>query len=220
MIRKPATVAALDELGRVRLSPSFFMREFLLSEVANLHGIPNIPDDPDLAVAVGRRLCQDLLEPLHATFGKVVVRSAYRSAAVNRFCNEQQRAGRKGYRCASNAASRAGHIWDRRDAQGLSGATACIVIPWFADRFEAGADWRSLAWWVHDHLPYSRMQFFPRMAAFNLSWHERPARRIDSYIAPRGCLTKPGMANHAGSHAECYRGFPAPVMPSEQERSP
>ncbi|GAB4383776.1 MAG: hypothetical protein Kow0045_06470 [Albidovulum sp.] len=35
-------MVALDELGRIRLSRSFFMREFLHSEVANLHGIPNI----------------------------------------------------------------------------------------------------------------------------------------------------------------------------------
>lgn len=152
-MKTPASVAALDDLGRVRLSASFFLRDFLYSEVANFHGIPNIPDDPDLAILAGRGLCETLLEPLQATFGKVVVRSAYRSCEVNGFCNAQQRAGRKGYTCAANEANYAGHIWDRRDSEGHAGATACIVIPWFADRYEAGADWRALAWWVHDHLP-------------------------------------------------------------------
>lgn len=213
-MKHPRSVAALDELGRVRLSQSFFMREFLYSEVANFHGIPNIPDDPDLAIEVGRRLCSELLEPLQATFGKIVVRSAYRSCEVNAFCNEAQRAGRKGYSCASNEASYAGHIWDRRDGDGLAGATACIVVPWFADRHGAGADWRSLAWWIHDHLPYSDLCFFPRLAAFNITWHETPGRRIDSYVAPKGCLTKPGMDNHEGSHSEWYPGFPDPVHPS------
>jgi hypothetical protein len=51
-------------LGRVRLSRSFFMRDFLHSEIAAVHGISNMPDDPDLAIAAGRRLCEDLLEPL------------------------------------------------------------------------------------------------------------------------------------------------------------
>ncbi len=185
------------------------MREFLYSEVANLHGIPNIPDDPDLAIAAGRRLCENLLEPLQATFGKVVIRSAYRSGALNRFCNEQQKTGKKGYSCASNEASYAGHIWDRRDAQGCMGATACIVIPWFADQYEQGRDWRALAWWIHDHLPYSALCFFPKLAAFNITWHENPERRISSYIKPRGILTKPGMDNHSGSHAAFYKGFPA-----------
>ena len=198
----------LDTLGRTRLSQNFWMREFLYSDVANFHGIPNVPDDPELAIMVGKRLCEDLLEPLHRTFGKVVIRSAFRSCAVNRFCNEQQRDGKSGYTCASNEANFAGHIWDRRDAEGFAGATACIVIPAFADQFEAGTDWRALAWWVHDHLPYSSMYFFPKLAAFNLTWNENPQRRIDSYIAPKGCLTRPGMANHEGSHAEWYRELP------------
>ncbi|SKA22386.1 hypothetical protein [Consotaella salsifontis] len=201
-MRKPQTVKALEELGRVRLSETFFMRDFLHSEIADFHGIPNIPDDPDLAIAAGRQLCEALLEPLQATFGRIAIRSAYRSPAVNDF------GSRNGLSCARNEANYAGHIWDRRDADGCMGATACIVVPWFADRYAQGADWRALAWWIHDHLPYSSLQFFPRLAAFNLTWHERPLRRIDSYIAPKGCLTKPGMDNHAGSHAEWYAGFP------------
>src|SRR4051812_46646731 len=32
-MRRPATVAALEKLGRVRLSHSFYMREFLYSEI-------------------------------------------------------------------------------------------------------------------------------------------------------------------------------------------
>jgi hypothetical protein len=203
-MRRPRTVRALEELGRVRLSPSFYMRDFLHSEIAEIAGIPNVPDDPALAVAAGRMLCEQLLEPLNATFGRVSVRSAYRSPEVNEYGN------RRGLNCASNERNHAGHIWDRRDADGCMGATACVVIPWFADRYAAGADWRALAWWIHDRLPYSRLQFFPRLAAFNIQWHERPKRRIDSFIAPKGCLTKPGMPNHAGDHSAWYRGFPKP----------
>ncbi|WP_279483683.1 hypothetical protein [Aureimonas sp. SK2] len=202
-MRKPGSVKALEDLGRVRLSPNFFMRDFLHSEIADFHGIPNIPDDPDLAVTVGKRLCKELLEPLQATFGRLAIRSAYRSPAVNEFGN------RNGLSCAVNEANYAGHIWDRRDKAGHMGATACIVVPWFADRYEAGDDWRALAWWIHDYLPYSSLYFFPKLAAFNLTWHERPERRIDSYITPKGCLTKPGMANHDGLHAEWYEALPA-----------
>ena len=67
---------------------------------------------------------------------------------------------------------------------------------------------------IHDHLPYSQLQFFPKLAAFNIGWHERPQRRIDSFIAPKGCLTRPGMANHESSHAEFYPGFPRLREPS------
>jgi len=200
--RKPGSVRGLEALGRVRLSRSFFMRDFLYSEIANLHGIPNMPDHPDLAIAAGRRLCEELLEPLVSVFGRLAIRSAYRSPAVNEFGNEH------GLSCASNKRNAARHIWDRRDAEGCMGAVACVVVPWFADRYAEGADWRAMAWWVHDHLPYSHLEFFPKLAAFNIGWHERPRRRIDSFIAPRGCLTRPGMANHAGDHSVYYPGFP------------
>jgi len=38
---RPGSVRSLEELGRVRLSASFFMRDFLHSEIVDFHGIPN-----------------------------------------------------------------------------------------------------------------------------------------------------------------------------------
>lgn len=188
------------------------MRDFLFSEIAMLHGMPNLPSDPDLAIETGTRLCEDLLEPLQHAFGRIAVRSAYRSTEVNGFGNAMQRQNRKGYNCASNEANAAGHIWDLRDAEGGMGATACIVVSALWDQFghEAGG-WRRLAWWIHDHLPYSSLEFFPTYWAFNITWHERPVRRIDSFVEPRGCLTRPGMDNHGGSHEHEWRDLVAPA---------
>jgi hypothetical protein len=201
-MRRPRTVRGLEELGRTRLSPHFFLRDFLHSEIAAISGIPNIPDDPALAVAAGRRLCAEILEPLHATFGGIAIRSAYRSPAVNAYGN------RHGLNCATNEKNHARHIWDRRDADGCMGALACIVVPWFLDRYERTHDWRPLAWWIHDHLPYSGMQFFPKLAAFNIGWHERPRRSIYGYAPPKGWLVKPGDAGHDDDHCALYPGFP------------
>lgn len=197
-MKKPSSVKALEDLGRVRLSPNFFMRDFLYSEIANCYGLQNIPDDPDLAIDVGTRLCEKLLEPLQTQFGRIAIRSAYRSCAVNQLGNE------KGHNCARNESNYAAHIWDRRDAAGMKGATACVVVPAFADFLSAGGDWRAMAWWIHDHLPYSSLFFFPTLGAFNIQWHEAPERRIDSYIAPKGTLTKPDMANNTGRHGDAY----------------
>lgn len=199
-MRKPRTVRSLEALGRVRLSENFFMRDFLHSEIASLHGIANIPDDPDLAIAAGTALCTHILEPLRRRLGRISIRSAYRSKAVNRFGNENR------LNCGSNAANYAGHIWDERDAEGRMGATACIVVHGFIDYYQRTGKWEALAWWVHDHLPYDDMEFFPKFAALNVSWRERPAaREIYSFIPPRrGWLTKPGMDNHAGGHEAEY----------------
>ena len=148
-MNKPQTVARLAELGRVPLSKSFYMRDFLYSEIAALHGLANVPDDPDLAIAAGTRLCTDVLEPLQDAFGRLSIRSGLRSAEVNAL------GAAKGYGCAPNERSLAGHIWDRRDAGGHMGATAAIVVTSFADAFTAPDDWKRLAWWIHDHLPFS-----------------------------------------------------------------
>ena len=82
-MKKPASVQALEDLGRVRLSKHFFMRDFLYSEISQIEGIPNVPDFPDRAIEAGRGLCEQLLEPLQDRFGRIVIRSAYRAPAVN-----------------------------------------------------------------------------------------------------------------------------------------
>lgn len=207
--RRPAcmTVRELTELGRRRLSANFFMRDFLYSEIAAVHGLANIPDDPELAVAAGTRLCEEILEPLQAAFGRLTIRSAYRSAEVNAFGHCKTMAGQYEYACASNARNAAFHIWDLHDAGGHMGAAACIVVPSFWERFRKKGDWQRLAWWIHDHLPYSRMTFYRTRFAFNIGWHEKPVREIYSRVAPKGFLTKPGYANHAGSHEAAWRGI-------------
>jgi hypothetical protein len=181
------------------------MRDFLYSEISNFYGVPNIPSNPDIAIENGRRLCEDLLEPLQATFGRIAVRSAYRSEALNAMGNE------KGLSCASNEANFATHIWDRVDSSGLRGAMACVIIPWFADRYDAGADWRALAYWIHNHLPYSSLQFYPLLCAFNIGWHEKPMRSIHSYIKPTGFLLRGDPPRE--EFAAFYAGFPALKTP-------
>ena len=196
-MRRPRSVESLETLGRVRLSNNFFMRDFLHSEIANFYGIPNIPDDPDLAIEVGSKLCATILEPLQERFGKISIRSAYRSLSVN-----ERGIGR--HNCASNESNYAGHIWDRRDGKGLKGATACVVVNSFLPYYERTGHWEALAWWIHDHL-HVGSTFFPHLAAFNITWYEGERTGIYSYIAPRkGYLTRPGEPNWDGTHEGEY----------------
>ena len=184
-MRKPASMWSLETFGRVRLSKYFYMRDFLYSEISGFHGVANIPENPDLAIENGKAFCTALLDPLEQTFGRVAVRSGYRSPALNRFGNENR------LNCARNDNPLECHIWDR-GAGDAAIAGASVVIPWFADRYAEGRDWRDLAWWIHDHLPYSEMWFFPKLAAFNLVWRPVSLRTISSYIAPRGMLLRAG----------------------------
>jgi len=82
-MKRISSYRALERLGRVQLSKSFFMRDMLYSEISNYYGIPNIPVYPDTAIEAGKRLCGTLLEPLQDQFGRITIRSAYRSPSVN-----------------------------------------------------------------------------------------------------------------------------------------
>lgn len=210
-MRKPQTVKALEEFCRIQLSKSFFMREFLYSEISQIEGIPNIPDNPELAIAAGKNLCKKVLEPIQDQLGRISVRSAYRSMDVNAKGAQNQNQ----YNCASNEANYAGHIWDVKDADGYMGATACVIVTSFLPYYERTKDWTPLAWWIHDHIDaYAEMTFFPKYAAFNISWHENPVhpKSIYSYVKnpytdKSGYLTREGMSNFALSHEEFYKEF-------------
>ncbi len=186
------------------------MREMLYSEVANFHGIANIPDDPELAIAAGKQLCGLVLEPLYIAFGGIVVRSAYRSSAVNEYCHQRldQDAA---YYCGSNEYSAARHIWDRRDASGYMGATASVVVPWYLEDFARHRDYRPLAWWICDHLEhYAEAVFFPSLCAFNIRWYEGPSDRAiyKDKVNEDVLLTRRGLPSFEVSHREEYRHFP------------
>lgn len=203
-MRPPFSVKTLEDLGRRQLSKSFFMREFLYSEISQIERIPNMPANPELALAAGSGLCQQVLEPLQDRLGRISVRSAYRSAAVNGVgaANGNQ------YGCASNEANRARHIWDERDADDAMGAMACVVVTTYLPYFRDTGDWQALAWWIHDNIPgYSELEFFTKneVLAFNIGWRDRsPRKTIYAWAPKRICLTKPGMHNHSGLHTEAY----------------
>jgi hypothetical protein len=194
---------SLEALGRVQLSRTLFMRDFLFSEIAAVQRISNVPSEPDIAVAAGRELCVQLLEPLQATFGRLSIRSAYRSSEVNA-AGHVHKLG-----WASNDYERARHIWDRLDGAAMMGAKVVVVVPWLIDRSAEKQNWQSMAWWIHDHLPYSEVDFFPQLGVFDIAWHQAPKRTIQSVTDNGSYLIRPGDDTHGNDHRQAYIGFPA-----------
>ena len=134
------TMRDLEDFGRIRLSCHFFMRDMLYSEIASVHGMRNVPDNPELAVEVGKKLCSTLLEPLHATFDHVSIRSAFRSAAVND-------CGEKYLNVAGTKKNHARHVWDRLGDDDKKGEPLPSSFPgswiiWRSDRRCRGRRWR------------------------------------------------------------------------------
>lgn len=216
-MRAPKSYLSLETLGRERLSRHFEMRNFMTSEIANFHRLQNIPSDPDLALAAGRALAAACLDPLVETFGPIDIRSGYRSAEMNHFGATQA----KPQKCARNEANYAHHIWDVRDAKGRMGACVTVGIPWFSAQYNAGRDWRDLAWWLFDHIEFQEIYVFPKNVKFNLHWREGSMdHRILSYARPKGVMYKPGFTPDPNRHLRyadfpAFRGIPYPSIPGD-----
>ena len=186
----PQSYSGLDRLGRIALSESFHMREFLYSEVAVHYQLRNVPDKGGLAraVEVGSKLCGLLLEPIQKQFGRVHVRSGYRSLEVNA-------AGVEKHNCAAD--NRGFHTWDHPSDRHGWGATACISVPRLSKAVLSGASsYESIAWWIYDHLPeWGHVEFFATPehsdeVCFNLGWQEIPKKTITTWRGGRDSLLK------------------------------
>lgn len=155
----------LDRIGRIRLSQSFFMRDFLHSEIAAAYSFPNIPDDIELAIETGTNLCAKLLEPLQQAFGPIRIRSGYRSSTLNAFGHKHC------LNCAANKKNYAAHIWDRLDCEGRKGASSCVVVPTLMrdDLSQEGMK-AILEEWCRSQPELDHVRFFKQPATFNIGW--------------------------------------------------
>jgi len=177
----PQSYSGLERLGRIALSESFHMREFLYSEIAVQYHLRNVPEKAriDVAVEAGSKLCNQLLEPLQKRFGRIHVRSGYRSLEVNA-------AGVEKHNCAAD--NRGFHTWDHPSESNGIGATACISVPSISRAVLAEiCPYEAVAWWIHDNLPeWSHLEFFAtpehsNEVCFNIGWLARPLKTMTTW---------------------------------------
>lgn len=72
----------MDRNQRKHLSPHFILYEFTRSGVAITNNIDNMPGQKAREALTA--LCDNILEPLRAQFGPIVISSGYRCPQVNR----------------------------------------------------------------------------------------------------------------------------------------
>lgn len=67
----------------IQLSPHFKLSEFTRSATASARGIPNVPNEEQVANL--NALCENVLEPLRQWYGKpIVIGSGFRCPALNK----------------------------------------------------------------------------------------------------------------------------------------
>src|SRR5262249_3231532 len=107
-LKAPKSVRAAEEFSRTRLSQSFFMRDFLFSEIAASEVCPYSRNGRGCGSGGGCGLCKNLRAPLKAGLGRIAIRSASRSPGVNVLGCRPRLGG------ASKERNGARHTWDRR----------------------------------------------------------------------------------------------------------
>ncbi len=96
-----------EALAKVRLSQNFILRDFLFSTDAVSRGHSNFPEDPDMVIKAGKALCEQVLEPILAQFGKFAITFGYQSRQGVEFSWSKEKREAKGHN--SNP-----HMWDRK----------------------------------------------------------------------------------------------------------
>jgi hypothetical protein len=101
------TTREYEALGRVRLSQNFILRDFMFSTDGACRGLSNFPEDPDMVIRAGKALCEKVLEPVLAKFGRFAITFGYQSREGLEFSWPKEKREAKG--CNSNP-----HMWDRK----------------------------------------------------------------------------------------------------------
>ena len=80
-IQHGKTTAKYDQLTRTRLSKNFILRDFMFCAASAAQGLSNYPENPDAVIKAGRALCEQILEPILAHFGRFAITYGYQSRA-------------------------------------------------------------------------------------------------------------------------------------------
>lgn len=100
---RPTTVSALEDFGRERLSKTFFMRDFLFSDISQIHGISNVDAPIEQVMYIDKRLKEhNLLQAI---------------ARVNRVAKGKQRGFIVDYIGLANHLTQALAIYSAEEAQ-------------------------------------------------------------------------------------------------------
>lgn len=160
------TVREYEVLARVRLSQNFILRDFLFSTDAAAHGFSNFPEDPDMVVRAGRELCEKVLEPVLARWGRFAITFAYQSREALEFKWTQEKRDTKGRN--SNP-----HHWDR-GSFGDEVYARLDILPFCVE--DGLVDRHEFGHWLMHNLDIDLLMQWSRSSVYCISISPKPRR--------------------------------------------
>lgn len=191
-----------EDLARVRLSKNFILRDFLFSTESAVLGLNNLPEDPEQVIRSGRMLCEKVLEPILARFGRFAITFGYQ-------CREAMEYGWSAEKLA-NPHSSSPHSWDR-GSFGKEVYARVDILPFCVE--DGAVDKHEFARWCMMNLDIDLLQMWHRANVFCITISPKPRRVwLEWGSASRG---EPKRTGHMGTHywREIYPNLPEHERP-------
>lgn len=154
----------MEEFSRTRLSKNFIMRDFLHSNYNSVAGICNYPEKPEIVIAAGKKLCELVMEPIIAKWGRVFITFGYQC----RHGVETANPNAKTKRTSSNP-----HQWDR-GTFGIKPYARVDILPACVE--DGGVSKREFGHWCMMNLDIDLMMMWGHSNVFCITIGPKPRR--------------------------------------------
>lgn len=178
---------AYDKWTRTRVSKNFILRDFLYSSRADYFGVSNKPSDhPEQVVQSAKVLCETLLEPILAKFGKFFITYGYQSRKLLDVLYPKD-----------NPKSSSPHQWDR-GTFGFEVYARVDIVPICVEDGEVTHE--EFMNWVIFNTPADLLMFWRESNTFCLSISPKPRRVALEWVTKGKGENGSNKITYFGSH--------------------
>lgn len=176
-----------EKFSRTRLSKNFIMRDFLYCTYNDVHGICNFPEHPVSVIRAGKAMCETVLEPILAKFGRFAITYGFhnRSGMEAAYPNLKK----------SSKTSSCPHQWDRGTFGGKVYARVDILPFCVEDGLVSKEEF---GMWCMDNLDIDLLMCWEKSSVFCITICPKPRRVFLEWV-------KFGTGEQ-GSNKKTYRG--------------
>lgn len=155
-----------DALALTRLSKHFILRDFLFSTESAVLGLSNLPEDTEMVIRAGQALCEQVLEPIQAQFGRFSITFGYQ-------CREAMEYDWSAEKRRQHPRSSNPHQWDR-GTFGNEVYARVDILPYCVEDGEVGKS--EFARWCMMNLDIDLLMQWHRANIFCITISPRPRR--------------------------------------------
>lgn len=161
-----AMYALMEEFSLTRLSPNYFMRDFLHSNYNSVAGVCNYPEKPEVVIKAGKALCDNILEPIIKQFGKIFITFGYQGRTGIEMADSKLKVRPK---------SSSPHMWDRGTYGNKIYCRVDILPACVQDGAVTKKEFRD---WLFHNLDLDLIMSWGSSSVFCLTYSEYRPRRV------------------------------------------